>query len=348
LESAVAFERALSFHGACKHAAKDVDDALDATCLGVELVDGTHWCPPGARLWEMLQGVVDLSHRRAASPAGVGSYMGVAQWFDLLRRPKLATFERCYNFVGNATDWAPRAVPDAVMQELLVDAVFFVFGSIDMRQSFLPFVAATDASTEFGHGAVVAPLHVDDVRELARHSMSTSPSPEQAVALEVFGLELAAFEVVLSVRTSASEHINLEESKALSRLVRWILRSPSRFEYRVVILVDSLVVLGAVSKGRSSSIPLNRLLRWLAALTFASKLRLHLVYVPSKTNPADPPSRGGPATWPDALRKSTLRGAPGGLREERRERRRLATAQPSAPWKRLRECTLFCSGKYLR
>ena len=67
---------------------------------------------------------------------------------------------------------------------------------------------------------------------------------------------------------------------------------------------------------------LNVLLRRVAALVLAAGLRLHLVFVPSAHNPSDPPSRGGPATWPRALRLSTRYGARGGLREERRLMRR--------------------------
>ena len=51
--------------------------------------------------------------------------------------------------------------------------------------------------------------------------------------------------------------------------MRWALRSPAGFWHRLVVLLSSRVVIGAVGKGRSSSVPLNRLLRRLAALTFS-------------------------------------------------------------------------------
>ena len=95
------------------------------------------------------------------------------------------------------------------------------------------------------------------------------------------------------------------EGRALLRYVRWILRSKKRFGHRLVVLLDSKVVIGAVTKGRSSSRPLNALLRQLAALCFAGGLVLHCVFIPTSHNPSDWPSRGGPATWPSALRKST-------------------------------------------
>ena len=76
-------------------------------------------------------------------------------------------------------------------------------------------------------------------------------------------------------------HINLEEARALIRLVRWVLRSSKRFSHRLVVLVDSKVVVGSVTKGRSSSVPLNALLRKLAALCFAGGLVLHVVFIPT-------------------------------------------------------------------
>ena len=71
------------------------------------------------------------------------------------------------------------------------------------------------------------------------------------------------------------------------RYLRWVLRSTQRFRHRVVLLVDSKVVLGAIAKGRSSSKSLNALVRRAAALCFAGGLVLHCVFIPTKHNPSD-------------------------------------------------------------
>ena len=44
------FEASLASSGAIKNPDKDIDDALSATCVGVDLVDGIRWCPPAGRL----------------------------------------------------------------------------------------------------------------------------------------------------------------------------------------------------------------------------------------------------------------------------------------------------------
>jgi hypothetical protein len=103
---------------------------------------------------------------------------------------------------------------------------------------------------------------------------------------------MSSFDVVLSVRCLDDEHINLKEARALLVFVRWVLRKPAHFGRRLVVLVDSNVVVGAVTKGRSASYPLNLLLRRLAALCLFGDLLLHVVFIATEHNPADAPSRG--------------------------------------------------------
>ncbi len=103
---------------------------------------------------------------------------------------------------------------------------------------------------------------------------------------------MSEFDVVLTARCSDRDHINLKEARAPLLFVRWVLRVPRHFNRRLVALVHSKVIVGAVAKGRSRSAPLIRLLRRLAGLCFAEGLTLHVVFIPSKYNPADAPSRG--------------------------------------------------------
>ena len=253
-------------------------------------------------------------------------------------------------------------MPDAVVDELLVDMTLSVFGAVDMQRPFLPFVGATDASTVFGHGAAIAPLPLGVLRRLSTMTCTAGGhvtlddgaalSEELAARLgprQHLDLQLGDFEVVLSVRVEDPDHINLEEAKALIRYIRWILRSKSRFGHRVVVLIDSQVVIGAATKGRSSSRALNALIRRLAALCFAGGLVLHCIFIPTAHNPSDWPSRGGPGTWPEALRSSTRRGVPGGPRAEARAPKHAPTAaeraaqQLDVAWLRLVSCGMVDS-----
>ena len=164
----------------------------------------------------------------------------------------------------------------------MLDMVFALFGKVDMQLPFLPIIAATDASTEYGHGGVVAHASVDDVRRITRKACKSGGHvcfdegpdlPDDLLARlgprHDLQLTLSDFDVIFSVRVETPNHINIEEAGALLRYLRWVLRAKSRFAHRVVLLVDSKVVLGAISKGRSSSKPLNALVRRAAAMCFA-------------------------------------------------------------------------------
>ena len=76
--------------------------------------------------------------------------------------------------------------------------------------------------------------------------------------------------------------------------VRHLAHSTSWWSSLVLILVDSMVALGALAKGRSSSPPLLRFCRQGAAVMMAMDIRPMLRYIPSGVNPADGPSRGLP------------------------------------------------------
>ena len=244
--------------------------------------------------------------------------MGVTQWFDLLRRLRLCVFNHTYSFSNGekARDWSRRRLADEVFGELLTDGIIFLVGSVNMRLPIMPFIAATGASTVFGIGGAIADADRDDIRNIARMAcksgghvrLDDSPVLCDALAARLgpryeLGLSLSDFRVTFSVRIAEPGHINLEEARALVHLVRWVLRCKRRFCHRLVVLIDSKVVIGGVTKGRSFSVPLNALIRRLAALCFAGILLPHCVFVPTSHNPADWPSRGPFDMWPAALKR---------------------------------------------
>ena len=105
------------------------------------------------------------------------------------------------------------------------------------------------------------------------------------------GLSVENFAHLFSVRAKEVVHVNIMDAEAFVLLSRWLLRTRHQHCHRVVILLDSKVLLGAAAKSCSSSRALNRLLRKAAAMVFAGDLYLRLVFVPSSDMPADAPSR---------------------------------------------------------
>ena len=84
-------------------------------------------------------------------------------------------------------------------------------------------------------------------------------------------------------------HINLLELSAVEKLVEKLSRRASC--QRLVILVDSIVVRGCVSKGRSASRALTSILRRLFSLMVAADFYAVLPYAPTRLNVADDPTR---------------------------------------------------------
>ena len=84
-------------------------------------------------------------------------------------------------------------------------------------------------------------------------------------------------------------HINILEESSLLRVAQ---RSVSlAYPTRITSLVDSNVVRGATSKGRSASLGLSTVLRKFNAICVAAALYFHIPFVPTRLNIADDPTR---------------------------------------------------------
>lgn len=297
-----AFDKAMLKAGALKHYGKDVNDELNATCVGVCLEEGMFLGIPPCRCLSLTLSILGLVRNRVATRRDVFSVLSTMQWYDLLMRGKLSVYASIYAFVADFDDPVPHRIPAQVLDELLLGLLLGIYWKIDLTRQFLPAVFASDASVEFGFGASYAKLDKEIVCAMARVAekqgdfvvLDGNDSQAYSSRLEQphkFGLPKASFTHVLSVKRKKLAHINILEGEAFVLLLRWILRARARHSARVVILVDSAVWLGAAAKGRSST-ALNRLLRKVAALQTAGDLMTYLVLVPSAENPSDAPSRG--------------------------------------------------------
>ena len=108
--------------------------------------------------------------------------------------------------------------------------------------------------------------------------------PRHGIALQ------SRWGVTLQIQVHKPRHINLLELEGVFRILEQVAGSGVR-RARILILVDSQVTLGAVSKGRSSSRRVNYWLRRIGGLCLSYGLSVDLVWIPTKANPADAPSR---------------------------------------------------------
>ena len=101
------------------------------------------------------------------------------------------------------------------------------------------------------------------------------------------------------------EHIYVLEMRAVLTTLQWRIERQRKVRSKFIHLVDSLVCLHALSRGRSSSRKLKRTLLRTNALLLATKTQAVWAYVHTKQNPADRPSRRpGKRKWANAEKAS--------------------------------------------
>ena len=133
-----------------------------------------------------------------------------------------------------------------------------------------------------------------------------APSKDRLGVPHVLPFYKWAFRTAIRAKAKWKVHSSILEAQALLLAVKWVLRTPRHFGRRVVILVDAKAVLGAASKGRTSSPAIRGILRRINSLLLASNCLLRLVHIPSEDNPADRPSRGKPQICRKLGRKRRL------------------------------------------
>ena len=201
--------------------------------------------------------------------------VGKWTWAILVRRPALSVFNAVYRFIQVAGSKLFTLWPSVERElHIIMRLAPILFASLS--SPWLDRIVASDAS-ETGFGVVATPVSEVDVLSTLEDS--------NRIAQE------NTWSTIISSRWKYEEHINVLELRAVSTAIRWILSRRLSLQSRVIFFCDSQVVVGAVSKGRSSSHQILRRLRTLSAMVLASGLRLVMKWIPSSANPADEPSR---------------------------------------------------------
>ncbi len=245
-------------------------------CLGLE-VDGTRHTVgvSAAKLERLRQDTFRVLAGGQCTGLDLARLVGRWTWACLACRPALAVFSAVYRFIECAGSKRFVLWRSAARElRVLIGLAPLLFSCTSAP--WFDRVVATDASSA-GHGVVAAKSDVAD----------SVTSAEQATDLA----ESADWRVIVSAPWRRAEHINVLELRALCTAVRWVLSFRHSVGSRVLVLCDSQVVVGAVTKGRSSSPQMLRRLRYLSCLVLAAGVRLCLRWLPSELNPADEPSR---------------------------------------------------------
>ena len=216
----------------------------------------------------------------------------------LVCRPSLACFNSVYRFIQLANRNLFTIWP-TVHQELwcAIGLSQLIWSTLD--GIWFDRVLACDASLD-GQGVVVTKdIPVQDVIHASQHCgviVNSDPVNQTTINTSLGLLPTNTNKhwstIVSSPWSKSDEHINSFELRSATTAIRWALSFPQSLPHRCLLLLsDSQVAVGCLTKGRSSSHNLLKRLRTISSLLLSSGLQLFTRWIPSESNPADEPSR---------------------------------------------------------
>eukprot|EP00971_Amphidinium_carterae_P351110 6491916-Amphidinium_carterae.1 len=287
--------------GVAQSSHKAVDAVLQGRIWGAE-IDGLRGLV-GAPLLRRV-GVCCLGWLWLCTPterAVAESIVGTMSCSFLFRRELFSILGKSYPFIRSMKQRKKTPLPPDVADEIFVASCMQLAADTCVRWPLLHRVCASDASLKAGGVA-----WVDVPRAVAERLYDfVEHCGDRPLLSEVLGSEdptclkdcredagrllgRAPWQVGFYFTFRCQEHINVLELRALVRLVH---RLKSQRQVRILVGLDSRVVVGAATRGRSSSRALNHHLRRLAYLCLGYELKLLLFWLPTWGNPADAPSR---------------------------------------------------------
>ena len=252
-----------------------------------------------------------LSHAREVDVRVLHSLVGMWIFGALLRRELLSIPQLIFRFieekVGMVLTWWPAAREEARAMAVAVPLMVCHVGS-----PILPWLFSTDAmganiTDHGGYGIAVTEVSDFEVdcllkqgetlgRSIARldgqqgakypHRALVPTVPYTLLPDQLF--EADRWKAVEHGRWRFGDHITIGESRTvLKRVSAW----PTLHGKAIFSLQDNMPTASSMTKGRSPSFALNRILRMKAATCLAARLRAYLPWVESARQPADGLSR---------------------------------------------------------
>ena len=261
------------------------------------------------QVWLLLHRVISTGW---ASKLVLQRIVGYTSFIFQYRRELYCLQHRVYVFLGGMAEDRWIFLPAWLLDELRSFALHLPFAVWSMRRHLSTSVLATDATPTSG-GAVRASCPEKLVHELWRRTeVRGAPVrldrdydflPEALLPLEAskFGgivAECLSWQVCSSFSFRETAHINLQEARALKREVVKLASDFDQGGSIQIALNDSLVVVGATCKGRSSSFRLNGILRTQLPFLIMGNITLALIWIETSSNLADYPSRFRPLPPP--------------------------------------------------
>ncbi|CAE7543518.1 unnamed protein product [Symbiodinium sp. CCMP2592] len=298
-------DKAFEEHCVPRNPAKDVSLAEKLPALGCDLSNSPAAAQPSrSKLCACICRTLDLLTEEIASPVGLNSSLGVWEWFALLQRGFFSIYDAVYAFVRREPPTEKINVPPAVLNEMLVTLLLAPLLTTQLDRQPLPQLVAADAAPEFGFGVAVCGCTQAEAATVCRlaerrgdYVRLTAEEGDDAYVSRLgkprqLRYTQRNFKTVISEQARWMAHSGVLEAHAFLLALKWICRHAKKHGHKVPFLIDAKVVVGAITKGRSSARSLRTCLRSAAAHVMAANLLPRLIYIPSESNPADRPSRG--------------------------------------------------------
>lgn len=223
------------------------------------------------------------------SPEALKSAIGRLIWIALGARPLLSTLLHVFH-VADKTQHLKPSLAAVTKRELFTIARILPLSSIRLQRPTWGIIIAFDASQRAG-GVCYAPLPYQMNSGFEKFVYKEPDARSEKDKLKLTALvKSLPWETAFSHKWRRAQHINTLEGHAAVLAIEWAVSHPIT-GHRVIMLSDSLVMIGALQKGRSSSAELALPCRRFAAVVMAHDLQPILIHIPSELNPADGPSR---------------------------------------------------------
>ena len=259
------------------------------------------------------QALLFLAEQRTVQVDVLRSLLGMWTFGSLLRRELLSIPHAVFRFIekheGTVATWWPVA-----RDEVRAMAHVTCLMTCHVGAPILPWLFGTDAMGENehdwgGYGIVATELLAGETdsllqqgeaigRSVARLDGGGAKYPHKAlrptVPFTMLPESMFAADRWLPVergRWRYGDHITIGESRTVLKLLRRLGAWPSLHGKVVFSLQDNMPTSCAMTKGRSPSFSLNRILRMKAAVCLSGRLRAFLPWVESERQPADELSR---------------------------------------------------------
>ena len=301
-----ALEATYARHGAARAVEKEVRHATDFTAWGtrVEGRRGRVSVDIEKRV-KVARLTYAVARRGSCTQNVLRSLAGFLVHPLMHRRSLMSSLSAIYRLIDTMSPVGETSLLPAVVDELLCGCLLLCFAFTDIRSPVCPTVSATDATCSKG-GAARALVPPSLARALYRRGeqrgehgilrwsdvdIACRPTSMQEPEARIDDLiQSLPWEAPQQWKFCEIHHINIQELAAVVlELEHRILNGLK--QCRVVICIDSRVVVGAIGKGRSSSVRLNAYLRRLCALSIGARVDIRVLWVATHANPADAPSR---------------------------------------------------------